>query len=1012
MSTLHRITPSQRSALLAVAVLLQLAGPALAREAVPVPVGGGESLFPADNLPSAIRDASSRPSSSHPTPEAALPGRPPRANDRSEPEVPPAFRELLRARFDDLGGDDVLVGDDPDSRNLSMDIASNGDIYIGIQLLSETVLERYEIYRSQDNGMSFTLWGTLGTGVTDAFMDPCLEVVEGTESLCLVAFVFKTPAARSVITMVSSPLDTPEAVFGPGVVVLSDPLITFFHPPFDTDVENYDDFYVYLVAEGWDDTGVDIWFARSIDMGTTFQPGYRIAELAFDDREYRYPDISYGWGGYVHATWHFHSREDEFDDSVRYRRAGEFANGGLAAWTNWVTLTPTSDGYDDGYPSIQAAHASNQVVIAYDRHLGSLLADCRTLASLDQGGSWGPSSFVGGPWFFHDGVHEHPDNGTWYVTGHYSGEAAFWTAPQADLTSWNGPHYIGDRQYSGTLPQSNGVAFNPVKGNRLGMAWTVVEAWPTDASVYFDGEWRRDQGYPDLEPGFPLSLAAPPLSHPAVADVDGNGDLEIVFADTLDKIQVLHHDGASLTGWPMATGVPLTRGPVAIGDLDGDGRPSLVAGSDNGHAYAYGPTGGLLPGWPVEVGVPPLPCFVSIGSFGGADRRLVVCASRNRIVFRNQAGVSPAGALARTLDGPEDFSYPPAIGDIDGDGVVEVVAGAGARVVACDLFSPGWELSVVLPAPLSDAITLGDLDLDGDLEIFCPTQTGTLYVLHHTGAPVSGFPFVTGSTREVLSATLAQCLGGSEPEIAFATRDSTVHLVWADGEEGVGYPVHTGEGWWLAGPPLIGLVTPTSSDLLIGSRDTHCWAWSNFGEVIEGWPKPVGGTVNMGLAMGDLDLDGSSEVVCLQPEALLVMDLHSPPTTPSRTWPMYGHDAQRTGCSDCPEAVPSSIDPAADGSGPALVRLALPTPNPAVDQVRFAFSVPVRAVVSLDLFDLQGRRVRTIYREEAEAGEQSLLWDRAGDRRGRIAAGQYFARLQVEGPGIRETLTRKVLLLD
>ena len=47
--------------------------------------------------------------------------------------------------------------------------------------------------------------------------------------------------------------------------------------------------------------------------------------------------------------------------------------------------------------------------------------------------------------------------------------------------------------------------------------------------VFFDAEWRADPGYPVLEPGFPVTLDAKPLSPPALADLNGDGDLEVIL---------------------------------------------------------------------------------------------------------------------------------------------------------------------------------------------------------------------------------------------------------------------------------------------------------------------------------------------------------------------------------------------------------------------------------------------------------------------------------------------------
>ncbi len=75
------------------------------------------------------------------------------------------------------------------------------------------------------------------------------------------------------------------------------------------------------------------------------------------------------------------------------------------------------------------------------------------------------------------------------------------------------------------------------------------------------------------------------------------------------------------------------------------------------------------------------------------------------------------------------------------------------------------------------------------------------------------------------------------------------------------------------------------------------------------------------------------------------------------------------------------------------------------------FALPLRAKASLRIYDVRGRLVRTILREEVERGEQIVTWD-CRDEGGRsVAAGQYLARLRVQGPGLDEDQVRKLVVL-
>jgi hypothetical protein len=554
------------------------------------------------------------------------------------------------------------------------------------------------------------------------------------------------------------------------------------------------------------------------------------------------------------------------------------------------------------------------------------------------------------------------------------------------------------------------MALDSMHGKRPAVAWMRIYV-DADSYAYFDAEWQGDPGVPNQELGFPLGLFGIPLSPPALVDVDGDGDLEIVFSDNLQQVQVFNHDNSPAPGWPVDVGVELSDGPVAIGDLNGDGDPILVVGGTDGNAYAYDHQGNLLPGWPSAITPPGHDIYVSIGAVGAPYPRSIICAGYNYVTLRNRRGVAPPNTVGWSTSS-SSFAAPAAIGDIDNDGVSEIVCGLGTTVFAFQKGVMSREFNITLPHALSDALTLGDLDLDGDLEILCPTTAGLLYVLDHTGAQIGGnFPYDTGITSALTSAAIAQCLGTSEPEIAIANLNSQVHLIWEDGVTGTGFPVSTTSGWYLYGAPVIGGVLGASSDVVIGDRGKQFWSWNNLGMTNNGWPEELSWRANLSPAMGDIDLDGSNEIVLLTEGVVNVFDVNNPVSDELSTWAMYGHDPQRTGCADCPEDLVTGIDPDSPTGTITRVSFAGPTPNPVSGMTQFAFAVPARATVKLEIIDLRGRRIFTVFQEEMESGSQVVTWDGQDSNGELVASGQYFARLQVRGPGMNELITRKVVVV-
>jgi len=87
--------------------------------------------------------------------------------------------------------------------------------------------------------------------------------------------------------------------------------------------------------------------------------------------------------------------------------------------------------------------------------------------------------------------------------------------------------------------------------------------------------------------------------------------------------------------------------------------------------------------------------------------------------------------------------------------------------------------------------------------------------------------------------------------------------------------------------------------------------------------------------------------------------------------------------------------------------LAPPRPNPFFSRATLAFSVPASAHVRLEIYDLQGRRIRTLEDGILAPGRYTRSWD--GGTTGGAAAptGVYFVRFSA--PGV--ALTRRALLV-
>jgi hypothetical protein len=89
-------------------------------------------------------------------------------------------------------------------------------------------------------------------------------------------------------------------------------------------------------------------------------------------------------------------------------------------------------------------------------------------------------------------------------------------------------------------------------------------------------------------------------------------------------------------------------------------------------------------------------------------------------------------------------------------------------------------------------------------------------------------------------------------------------------------------------------------------------------------------------------------------------------------------------------------------------RLLTPYPNPFNPSTTIRFRLAQAAPARLEIFDVRGEHVRTLFDEVRPAGWQDITWQGQGAAGTRVASGVYFARLSL---GI-ETLVQRLVLVE
>lgn len=275
--------------------------------------------------------------------------------------------------------------------------------------------------------------------------------------------------------------------------------------------------------------------------------------------------------------------------------------------------------------------------------------------------------------------------------------------------------------------------------------------------------WR---GSGELLPGWPVIRSETSMDYvyqsgAALADIDGDGDLEIFVGSNQPDgaIYAWHHNATPVEGWPIqVSSTGFFRTPV-VGDIDRDGKAEIISalvlsGGESCSIYVWRTDGSLVPGWPKHV--PAQADEVALADIDG-DGDLEIFASTEMYYDSKSTFYYSGSVQAWHHDGTPLRGWPvrtsgvpamdtPLIADIDGDGDLEVIAGTaesyyaprqgklyiwhadGTSVAGWPFFS-GWN---VFSAP-----ALGDVDRDGKMDMVVAaflSATTDVYVFGNLGA--------------------------------------------------------------------------------------------------------------------------------------------------------------------------------------------------------------------------------------------------------------------------------------
>ena len=261
----------------------------------------------------------------------------------------------------------------------------------------------------------------------------------------------------------------------------------------------------------------------------------------------------------------------------------------------------------------------------------------------------------------------------------------------------------------------------------------MLYAWRGDGSEIIDGD-----GNPATTGVFASLNAAWAYASPALADMDADGDLEVLVPSRSQRLYCFEADGSATPGWPAVLSGSLQSSP-AVGDVDLDDQLEVVAATVDTLIYLLSSSGQVLAGWPkavyLEGDFPPSPSLADMD--GDGDLEIVMAGSDGSVTVWTYEGEVLSG-WPRSMGVGSCSSA--AVADLDGNPGLEIVVGANdGKVFAYDASGNilnGW------PIQTGDTIfctpTVVDLDGDGATDVVVAGMDMTIYAWDLSGVYSSG----------------------------------------------------------------------------------------------------------------------------------------------------------------------------------------------------------------------------------------------------------------------------------
>jgi M6 family metalloprotease-like protein len=470
------------------------------------------------------------------------------------------------------------------------------------------------------------------------------------------------------------------------------------------------------------------------------------------------------------------------------------------------------------------------------------------------------------------------------------------------------------------------------------------------------------------------------------------------FIENTDSVGLIKYDGRDTIFYPSATAAicdaPILGRPVPV-DFDGDNSSEIAVTTSSGKIYMFQPfdrdlDGGADPvaGFPLQMAASAILPSVAVKFLPQPGMQL--------LNFDNSGN---AHIIYDSLGSVEDFVFPVGAGVISrsayasgGKNIIDIsqISAGGAQIERWVADSGSINFSRQFQVTIANHdtcfIASADIERSGGLPDIIVVEANGIKLID----PDSSIRWSNNIGSSLGHPAVGDINSDGYPEIVVAG-DSKIYAFNHTGSLLENFPINLSlydlDGVISSTPVLGDVNNDGNPDIIVGLPSGAIYAFDYHADRIAGYPLPTSFSVDRACALGDIDHNGTLDLVAVENSGFVkAWNLSTPYAKNNIPWGFAGGDIQNSNY-----LAPSYEKPVVVADVQLPEKSVYNYPNPASNSTTIRYHLNSDSQVKINIYDLMGDCINSIATTGAAHADNEYVWDCSD-----VASGIYYCRVEAD----------------